>query len=549
MSIQPQPITPVPEETQRVACAAFPKGNAYMTMQDELGVFFQDEDFKELFHTRGQPGYSPWRLALVTVMQFAENLTDRQAAEAVRSRIDWKYALGLELTDAGFHYSVLSEFRARLIEGQVEHLLLDAMLERFQELGLLKPRMRQRSDSTHVIAAVQNFSRTEMVTETLRQALNTLATLIPEWLQSQVPAEWFERYGKPFSEHGFSKKPENLDEFAVVVGRDGVWLMTHIYNSSDLSWIRHVPDVEILRQVWVQQYYIEDDKVYWREKDDRPPSTKVIASPYDPDARFSRKRNEKWLGYKVHFTETCEPDYPHLLVHTETTVATLQDVKVVDKIHDELEQRNLLPSQHFVDTGYMSSHVLVTSQALGVDLVGPVRTDRSPQHQAGEGFDLPHFQIDWDAQAMTCPQGHQSIQWREQLGKRGLSCIRVAFDKKDCLPCPVRSKCTHTPSDRPRVLTILCQDEYLALQNARQRMETEEFKENYKRRAGIEGTISEGVQVHHLRQARYRGHQKTALENILIAAGMNLKRCTAWLRGYEHSQTRVTRFAALAPAV
>ena len=111
MSFRSEPIPDVPEETVRIARAAFPKGNLYLKMRDELGIFYKDADFVDLFPARGQPAYSPWRLALVTVMQFVEGLFDRQAAEAVRSRIDWKYALSLELEDSGFDFSILSEFR------------------------------------------------------------------------------------------------------------------------------------------------------------------------------------------------------------------------------------------------------------------------------------------------------------------------------------------------------------------------------------------------------------------------------------------------------
>src|SRR5215210_3602725 len=132
MSLQPEPAGPVPDETARVARAAFPKGSVYMQMRDVLGALYDDESFRSLFAVRGRPAESPWRLALVTVMQFAEGLSDRQAAEAVRARIDWKYALGLELTDAGFDFSVLSEFRDRLIAGQAEDLLLSTMLTHFK---------------------------------------------------------------------------------------------------------------------------------------------------------------------------------------------------------------------------------------------------------------------------------------------------------------------------------------------------------------------------------------------------------------------------------
>ena len=128
MSLRPSPIQPVPEATARVAKAAFRKGNPLLSLRDELGVLFADADFTDLFPRLGQPGLPPWRLALVTLLQFRENLPDRQAAEAVRARIDWKYALGLDLTDAGFDFSVPSEFRARLVEGSAEHLLLEAPL-------------------------------------------------------------------------------------------------------------------------------------------------------------------------------------------------------------------------------------------------------------------------------------------------------------------------------------------------------------------------------------------------------------------------------------
>jgi transposase len=266
MSLHPQPIGDIPEETQRVARAAFPKGTLYMTMRDELGTFFQDEDFAALFPSRGQSAVSPWRLALVTVMQFAENLTDRQAADAVRSRIDWKYALGLELTDAGFDFSVLSEFRSRLITHESEQQLLDAMLKRFQEKGLLKARGRQRTDATHVLSRTRDLTRIELAGETMRQALNTLATVAPAWLKAHVPVEWFDRYGKPFSDYRMPKTEAEQQALVETIGQDGYQLWQWIAEREDQDWMRQIPAVEILRQVWVQQFYIEADQIRWRKK-------------------------------------------------------------------------------------------------------------------------------------------------------------------------------------------------------------------------------------------------------------------------------------------
>src|ERR671924_682095 len=225
MSLHPHVIAPVPEETVRVARAAFPKGHPYLTFRDALGPIFQDEDFAALFPLMGQPGLPPWRLALVTIMQFRENLADRQAAEAVRARIDWKYLLGLDLTDAGFDFSALSEFRDRLLTGSAAELLLDKLLERCRALGLLKARGQQRTDSTHVLAAVRVLNRLELVAETLRAALNALATVAPDWLRVVAPLEWYERYGKRIEESQLPKGKAAREAYAHTVGEDGFLLL------------------------------------------------------------------------------------------------------------------------------------------------------------------------------------------------------------------------------------------------------------------------------------------------------------------------------------
>jgi transposase len=179
MSMHPQPIPPIPETTVEVARAAFPKGNIYMQMRDLFSSIYTDDQFSDLYPPDGQPAISPWRLALVTVMQYVENLSDRQAAEAVRDRIVWKYALSLELTDPGFNYSVLSEFHTRLVENQAGVRLLDRLLEVLQTHQLLRQRGQQRTDSTHLLAAVRALNRLENVGETLRHALNSLAVAVP----------------------------------------------------------------------------------------------------------------------------------------------------------------------------------------------------------------------------------------------------------------------------------------------------------------------------------------------------------------------------------
>ena len=213
MSMRPKPISPVPEDTARVARAAFPKGNPYMHMRDVLGTIYDDADFAELFEVRGRPAIAPWRLALVTLMQFSEGLSDRQAAEAVRARIDWKYALGLRLSDPSFNFSVLSEFRSRLLEGGKQRLLLEELLEECKERGYLKARGSQRTDSTHVLGALRVLSKWERTAETLRAALNAVASAAPEWLTEHADPEWFERYDRRIEDQRLPKGKEARTQY------------------------------------------------------------------------------------------------------------------------------------------------------------------------------------------------------------------------------------------------------------------------------------------------------------------------------------------------
>src|SRR6266567_6698120 len=254
MSLHPHVIAPVPEETARVARAAFPKGNPYLLLRDTLGTIFQDDDFTALFPLVGQPGLPPWRLALVTIMQFRENLADRQAAEAVRARLDWKYLLSLELTDPGCDFSVLSEFRDRLLAGSAGDLLLDKLLERCQALGLLTARGQQRTDSTHVLAAIRLMNRLELVAETLRAALNALATVAPDWLQGLAPLVWYERYGTRIEDTRLPQGQAKRDAYAQMVGEDGFALLDALEATETPEHLRELPLITTLRQTWQRHY-------------------------------------------------------------------------------------------------------------------------------------------------------------------------------------------------------------------------------------------------------------------------------------------------------
>src|SRR4051812_907855 len=359
MSLRPLPAVSIPEETRRVAQAAFPKGTTCLRIADELGTLYRDEQFSDLFPTRGQPAASPARLALASVLQYVEGLSDRQAADAVRGRIDWKYALALELTDPGFDHTVLSEFRSRLVQGQAELQLLDTLLERCRDLGLIRERGRQRTDSTHVLAAVRVLNRLERVGETMRAALNDLAVIAPDWLQALAPAEWYRRYGRRVENYHLPKTDAAREEMARVIAADGERLLAAVDAASDQPVLAQLPAVVTLRRLWAEQYTGAPGQLRWREVKDMPSPAGLISSPYDTDARYSTKREMNWVGYKAHLTETCDADRPHLIVNVETTPATTPDDNMIKEVHESEKGRDLLPGEHLVDKGYTDSEVLV----------------------------------------------------------------------------------------------------------------------------------------------------------------------------------------------
>ncbi len=518
MSLPPPSSYSVPEQTRRVARASFPKGTLCLRLADELGTIFRDQDFADLFPSQGQPAEAPFRLALVTVLQFLEGLSDRAAAEAVRSRIDWKYLLCLALDDAGFDYSVLCEFRARLLAEGAEHRLFDRILSLFEERQWVKTRGRQRTDSTHVVAAIRDLNRLERVIETLRAALNVLATAAPDWVRSHIPAEWVDRYGKRAEDYDLPSGEKQRQALAEQVGRDGEALLAALWSSEAPTWIKALPAVETLRRVWVHSFLPTAAGLRWRAKDNVPPSGLRISSSYDTEARYAHKRSTTWTGYKVHLTETCEPDRPNLITQVQTTEAIQNDNDALPHIHQGLAKVELLPNQHLVDAGYIEASQLVESrQEYGIELIGPVQGNGRWQHEQGNGFDISHFLVDWDRQQVTCPAGQTSSSWKGFVGRRGNPLITIAFAKADGSRCPSLSQCTKAKNQR-RTLTLKPQKLYEVLQQARQHEKTKEFQQQYRWRAGVEGTISQGVRAFGLRKARYLGLAKTRLQHWATAA-------------------------------
>jgi transposase len=303
----------------------------------------------------------------------------------------------------------------------------------------------------------------------------------------------------------------------------------------------------MLRQVWLQQYYRTSDDLHWRtDKEGLPPSTRFIGSPYDADAHYAKKRSTSWMGYKVHLSETCDENSPHLITHVETTTAPIVDGECTPRIHEALQTKDLLPSVHLVDTGYVYAQWLISSrQDYGIDLLGPTRSNYHWQTQAAAGFAASDFALDWQRREATCPKGHTSNCWTPLLDKNHNPVIKIQFSQEACGRCANRSQCTRAGR---RTLLVQPRQLHEALQAARKRETTTEYASQSQKRAGVEGTISQGVRAFGLRRARYVGLAKTHLQHVFTATAINFVRLGQWLQGSPLSQTRQSSFARLMTA-
>lgn len=251
MTLQAHPVPPVPDATAATALAAFPKGNPSIDRRAEFGTLYADALFLPLFQPQGRPvEVAPWRFALILVLQHLEGRTDRQAAAALRRCIDGKYRLGRELTDPGVAFSVRSDFRERVLTGGLEQHFLDTLLTRCKQRGLLNARGRQRTDATHGLANVRTRNRLEWVGETLRAALNQLAVMVPAWLRAQVTPDWFDRSGARIENYRLPTAERDRLTLAAQIGSAGFQLLDVIYAPTAPAWLRNVPAVAVLRQVW-----------------------------------------------------------------------------------------------------------------------------------------------------------------------------------------------------------------------------------------------------------------------------------------------------------
>ncbi len=547
MSLQAQSWPAVPEDTAQVVRAVFKrKGSLYITIGDQIGPLFADVDFSDMYAADGKPAVSPNLLALVVIFQFMEDLSDRDAADAVRTRLDWKYALRLPLNDTGFEASVLSDFRQRLLAQDAGRRLFEQVLQRLVAMGLLRKGGKQRTDGSYVLSAARRLTRLELAIETLQAALEALAETAPDWLRSIAQPHWYERYSQNWSTFRLPKKAEEREVLAAEVAADGSYLLAQLAESPAPRRATQLAEVALLQQVWSQQFEMVNGKLQWRPVDKIPPGAERIVTPHDPEARSGMHGEHAWEGYATHWTETCDDDLPHLITDAEVVTAPTPDVRLLDGIHERLAQRDLLPKEHLVDGAYVAGHTLVDSRdKYGINLIGRMAPEVSWQARQAGGITSDQFQIDWARQEATCPQGQKAVRWYPHTSDDGQPVILIHFPKPVCATCPLRQNCTRGTQQGRTMQISIYHETILA---ARQRQRSAAFQKDYARRSGIEGTVSETVRNHDARRSRYIGLAKTRLQALLTAIAIDLKRAAFWLMGRLRAATRPNRLDCLRPA-
>lgn len=517
--------------------AARQKKNRIIAASDLLDEHsFEWEAFAELYSSLGQPSVPLRALLIVTILQHAYGFSDREAVDQLNSRLDWKYAARMGINDQAFDHSVLSEFRKRLLEKGLQDRLFNQILDVAERAGLLKAE-KQRTDSTRIVANVRELNRVDRIREAFRAALNEALDEHAPAFASECDPHWLANYDrKPY---GF-KLPKAAKERDKIIHQLGLDVSAFLKWSKQFS----LSESEVLEEIFKQQMILVGGK--WRLKDDDESETngERIATPHDPDARFGRKGEEGWLGYRTHFTETFTPSAPRLITNVLTVQAHVDDSETLAEIHEQLMKRRVAPLEHLVDAGYSNIEAIDWSEGmLGIRVIAPIKPDTGWQARENKGFAQDNFKIDFQRKVATCPAGARNTSWSVRKEDKAIS---IRFKASVCKACPFSEDCTK--GTQGRTLYVKEESLFRRLKQKREEQSHKEFAELYKARSGVEGTHSQAVRGAGFRVTPYAGLAKTALKAICVGAGLNLMRAASWLLGDKPAQTRLSLQKKLAAA-
>lgn len=514
MSLQEAFPNDIPESTRQFVDPILPANSVCRLLGEQAEQLIDEQSLRQMYHQEGRGGINPVILSFVLILQFLENIPDRQASLMAVMRMDWKYALRQELSWTGFDYSSLCNFRKRLYAHGQEYVVFNQLLGYLKRAGYLQAK-RQRTDATHVLGAIERMSRLELVWETMRLAVGALINVDAKWVLEHLPTSFVSFHTEKRSDYRMGQ--DKIEQAMLSAGRDGFWLLSQIEQVGDPEWL-NLPELQMLQRVLDEQFERSDGSdgngdMPIKAKPNTSACGDVIASPHDPDVRYSKKGGgTKWEGYKLQVTETVEGAFP-ILTDIRIHSAIEPDSLALVRIQQRLAQRDLSPDQQYVDSSYCNGKTLHHSQQRGIDLRGVVGSySRKPP-----GFRLEDFQIHIETRTAICPQGNSATTFTPS--SQDDVAFHVRFGKQ-CQACPVRDLCT--TEKQGRILEI--SPYHNLLSQRRQEQTTDAFAQEMYARSRIESTIGELAGKHGLRQSRYRGQQKVDLQAAFTAVAVNLKR-------------------------
>jgi len=516
MSLQESFPKEIPSVTREMVTPILPANSVCRLLGDEGEQLVDEEALSQMYHVEGRGGINPVILSFVLILQYLENTPDRQAALMVVMRMDWKYALRQELTWEGFDYSNLCNFRKRLYAHGQEFIVFEQLINYLRQSGYIKSK-KQRTDATHVLGAIERMSCLELVWETLRLAVGALINVDAKWVLEQLPPSFVSFHTEKRCDYRMSKA--KIETAMLEAGRDGCWLLSQIAQIGDKQWLA-LPELQMLQRVLSEQFDPPDDDSHTpiQTKANITACGDVIASPHDPDVRYSKKGTDtQWEGYKLQVTETVDDELP-LITDIGIHSAIEHDSPALDTIQQRLIQRDLQPEQQYVDRAYCNGKTIASSWDKGIDLRGYISS--STRKEAG--FRLEDFAIDLHQQTAVCPQGRQATSFNPST--QDDVAFHVRFGKQ-CQSCSVQAVCT--TEKRGRSLEI--SPYYELLTKRRHEQQSEDFKQELFARSRIESTICELARKHGLRHSRYRRQHKVNLQAAFTAVAVNLKRLATYL--------------------
>jgi len=513
-----------------------PANDPMVVFSREIYLAFKDQDFAKCYSTKGRWATSPAFLACVTILQFRENLSDPEAAEACVRRLDWKIALHLPVTEkTSFHPSTLCYYRRRLKENKVMSLILDKTVKLAQQKGFIQKRTSQRVDATHIISHVNRICTTDLLFRTVKCVVEEIEKKDPHYYEQELPQYIRERYSQRFSSFGMSrnKRGEKLAEIV----EDGLLIKTLLERipSSSLSGCEQLPIMETIfhENVVIKKKEIEG-KVFIEAEEIQSPR-QTIFDPRDRSIRLGKKARKSWVGSKCHVVETAQKGKVNFITNMIYQQAHEHDSYVHKELREGNEHRDLRPEKVYADMAYINGSAICEYRKHGQELMGYMQADSSKKPEA---FKIQGFAIDMERKKAVCPAGRESL--KGQIGKEGE--IKMPFSKSTCPACGFFRLCVGEGKAKMRTLTVRAWYEFV--RERREIQETETFRGEMKVRAQVEGTISESTRFLGLRRAKYKGQDGHRIQFYMTGAALNVKRLVkAITQGLEIQTKPVLAFA------